>query len=152
MGERMAEKQEATKVSRQQLLDSLQGERMKVEMVQREIGLNRGAIQDITNAQSSVKAIQNAKEKQIMVSLGGGVYMETVLDKQALKKMTNTVMMGAKADDILKELQERRANIEKNIELLIAEERKSIDKYISIQQVLQMADETYMKEKAKQGK
>lgn len=149
----MADEKQGVKVSRQQLLETLQGEQMKAEMLQREISGNRAVIRDLNGAETAVKAIRDAKDKQIMVPLGAGVFMETILDKQALKQMTNTVMMKSTPEEILKELEIRKRNIEKNIQLLLEEEKKTIDKYIATQQILQMADQTYMKEfKEKRGK
>ena len=126
----MAEEQKTIKLTEEQLLNAFANERANVEAMQSNIAATENRLRDVLAATDALKAIKNSKEKEkIIVPLGAGIFIDASLESNSTAKnsMAGGVVVNVTIEDALKDLAEKRQEIEK----AIAEMQKALERAVS---------------------
>jgi prefoldin alpha subunit len=122
-----AGKEQKITLSAQQLIGMIQNERQNFEAVQRSIGNAQLALQETIFATDALKAIVETKKgEKIMLPLGAGIYTEALVEDNARAKasLAGGVLLEKPIEEILKDLDGRKAEIEKGLAAMQKDQEK----------------------------
>jgi len=118
------------KLNEEQLINAFASERANMEAIQSNISAAGNRLRDILAATEALKAIQKAKENEkIVVPIGAGVFIDASLESNSTAKnsIAGGVVVNADIEGILKDLAEKKQEMEK----VIAEMQKDLERVVA---------------------
>ncbi len=135
-----------------QLMQLATQERQRLEQVNMRINSLQGFRGELAGARDALKEIGgNEMGSRIMVNLGAGIYMEAGIEEntKALAAIAGSVFKEKKNTELIKMLEERLANVDKQLEGIAAEQNAVIARVNQLETIIQ-AGQQYMSQQAGQ--
>ncbi|MDP2665951.1 MAG: hypothetical protein Q8P05_00395 [Candidatus Diapherotrites archaeon] len=131
-------REEERTLSVQQVRELQQAERRKLnELIRRRKGAENMLLEN-QSVRESVDAISDEKEMTSIMPLGAGVFVEGKIAPNTFKRMlAGNVVLNAPREDVVKELEERKALLEKEMEVVDQDIQTTSTNLNGINQVLQ---------------
>lgn len=121
----MAEK--TIKLTGQQIVESLNQEKSRLEAVQRGIASVQGILQEVFFAKESIKAVQKTKKgENAMVTLGAGIFLDVKIDETTKVKSTiaGNILIESDLDKALEELEKREKEVQEKLQELDKQQQR----------------------------
>ncbi len=130
------------KLTGQQLVQAIENEKSKLEMLNRRMGSLQAISREIAGAELAIKEIGKTKpDEKILVSLGAGLFMDATIQENSkvLMGMTGDVLKYKTIEEAKKELEIRRNDLNKEIREVQEESRRTASNLNNLNKALALA-------------
>lgn len=126
----MAEEGKRITLTGEQLIQALQSERAKIDLIQQRMNTVQRILTEAILATDSIKELtKKGSEGKIMVNLGSGVYVNALVEdvKKFKRSMAGNILLDSNPEETLEQLRVQREKAEKSLNELQSEQQKIAD-------------------------